>query len=138
MNLHPQLKQDCHVIGQFPLSILLLHKDANYPWFILVPDRLDMTEIFQLNENDQQQLMKESCILADALSRKFNADKLNIAAIGNLVPQLHLHHIVRYRDDIAWPSPIWGLHPPLSYSPEQLAMRIELIRTADMADLTLT
>jgi diadenosine tetraphosphate (Ap4A) HIT family hydrolase len=106
--LHPQLEKDTIDIGRFELCRLLLMNDANYPWFILVPEREDITEIYQLSGTDQQQLIKESSILARALAESFNADKLNIAALGNVVPQLHIHHIVRYRTDPAWPAPVWG------------------------------
>ena len=108
MTLHPQLAQDCYVIGRFPLCQLLLMEDANYPWFILVPARTDITEIHQLSDADQQQLMHESVVLSRALEQAFGPDKLNIAALGNVVPQLHVHHIVRYRHDAAWPDPVWG------------------------------
>ncbi len=110
MTLHPQLAQDCSVIGHFPLCQLLLMEDANYPWFILVPARADITEIHQLSVADQQQLMHESVVLSQALEQAFSPDKLNIAALGNVVPQLHVHHILpvahdvmhmQLRDDIA-------------------------------------
>lgn len=106
--LHPQLKTDTVEIGRFRLCRLLIMKDANYPWFILVPDRESVTEIHQLPAEDQWQLMRESVLLSEALVRAFTPDKLNIAALGNVVPQLHLHHIVRYRHDPAWPAPVWG------------------------------
>jgi diadenosine tetraphosphate (Ap4A) HIT family hydrolase len=83
-------------------------QDANYPWFILVPDREDITEIHQLCEADYQQLMRESVLLATAMDVAFAPDKLNIAALGNIVSQLHVHHIARYSDDPAWPAPVWG------------------------------
>ncbi|NOY65823.1 MAG: HIT domain-containing protein [Gammaproteobacteria bacterium] len=120
MELHPQLKQDSLILGQFPLCILLLIKDANYPWFVLVPDREEVTEVFQLSEKDQIQLIYESSMLAKVLSDSFCADKMNIAAIGNMVPQLHIHHIVRYKKDISWPAPVWGRHPPKNYNDEEL------------------
>ncbi len=119
--LHPQLQQDCLLIGNYPLCRLLLMRDANYRWFILVPDREGITEIHQLPEPDRQQLMRESCHLAGVLERTFHPDKLNIAALGNLVPQLHIHHIVRYRDDPAWPAPVWGKFPARPYSESELA-----------------
>ena len=118
--LHPKLAQDTLVIGDFPLSRLLLMNDAGYPWFILVPRRAEIREIFELGQNDQVQLLKESSQLAMVLARIFEADKLNIAALGNMVPQLHIHHIVRYRSDQAWPNPVWGLFPPQPYSPRAL------------------
>jgi diadenosine tetraphosphate (Ap4A) HIT family hydrolase len=107
-DIHPQLLKDCLVLGRFSLCHLLLMRDANYPWFILVPDRQDISEIYQLSKEDQVQLLKESSLLAEALMGFFKGDKMNIAALGNIVPQCHLHHIVRYRNDSAWPAPIWG------------------------------
>jgi diadenosine tetraphosphate (Ap4A) HIT family hydrolase len=117
-DLHPQLEKDCLLIGRFTLCRLLLMRDANYPWFILVPDREGITEIFQLNEEDQVQLLRESSQLSTVLVDGFHADKLNIAALGNVVPQLHVHHVVRYRDDPAWPAPVWGRVPAHPYTPE--------------------
>ena len=93
-------------------------KDANYPWFILVPDRDDITEIYQLENTDQQQLIAESSALSRILCEQFNADKINIAALGNVVPQLHIHHIARYTSDAAWPAPVWGVQPALPYTEE--------------------
>jgi len=116
MILHPQLETDCFVIGQFPLCTLLLLNDANYPWFILVPRRENITEIHQLSEEDQQQLMRESSQLASCIEKEFNADKINIAALGNVVPQLHIHHIARYKSDPAWPAPVWGKIPASPYT----------------------
>lgn len=97
--LDEQLASDCVVLGDFKLCTLLLMNDAQYPWFILVPRREDMTEIFQLSAADRTQLMEESCLLAEMLKDAFAADKMNIAALGNLVSQLHIHHVVRYRGD---------------------------------------
>ncbi len=115
MILHPQLKTDCFIVGSLPLCALLLLNDRNYPWFVLVPQREGVTEIHQLAEADQQQLMRESSQLASVIAAEFRADKINIAALGNLVPQLHIHHIVRYRTDPAWPAPVWGKSPAQPY-----------------------
>jgi diadenosine tetraphosphate (Ap4A) HIT family hydrolase len=125
--IHPRLQADCLVIGRFPLCHLLLSKDANYPWFILVPDREQVSEIHQLTDADQRQLIRESSQLARTLERVFEPDKLNIAALGNVVPQLHLHHIVRYRNDPAWPAPVWGRIVPCSYGGPQLAALLDRI-----------
>ncbi|MGB5540370.1 MAG: HIT domain-containing protein [Gammaproteobacteria bacterium] len=114
-DLHPQLQADCLVIGRFPLCHLLLMQDASYPWFILVPDRDGVQEIHQLATADQRQLMDESVLLSRALVAAFAPDKLNIAALGNIVPQLHVHHVVRYRTDAAWPAPVWGRAPARPY-----------------------
>ncbi len=125
--LHPVLAADSWYLGDFPLSALLLSKDANYPWFILVPRQPGVEEIYQLGEQQRAQLLEESCLLAEVLQQVFQADKLNIAALGNVVPQLHLHHIVRFNNDVAWPRPIWGVVPPLDYSESQLNQSIELV-----------
>lgn len=109
--LHPRLAEDTLAVGDFPLCRLLLMNDASYPWFILVPRRAEIREIFELARHDQQQLLDESSQLSRVLNRVFYADKLNIAALGNMVPQLHIHHIVRYQSDRAWPNPVWGLFP---------------------------
>ena len=123
--IHAQLLADCLVLGRFPLCHLLLAKDANYPWCILVPDRDSVSEIHQLSDADQQQLIRESSQLARVLETVFSPDKLNIAALGNVVPQLHIHHIVRYRDDPAWPAPVWGRVARRSYSEQQLGALLE-------------
>jgi len=120
MILHPQLEKDCFVVGQLPLCTLLLLNDANYPWFILVPQREGITEIHQLSDEDQQQLMRESSQLAAVIEKEFNADKINIAALGNMVPQLHVHHIVRYKTDPAWPAPVWGKVEAIPYLAEEV------------------
>ena len=107
-SLHPRLQADTRLVAELPLSLLLMMNDARYPWFILVPRRWDVQEIYQLNDADRQQLLKESCQLGQAAMEVFGGDKLNLATLGNLVSQLHLHHVVRYRDDEAWPGPVWG------------------------------
>ena len=124
-DLHPQLQRDCLILGRFELSHLLLLNDSNYPWFILVPDRDDITEIVELSDSDRSQLWQESHVLSTHIMRQFGEDKLNIGAIGNLVPQLHLHHIVRYRSDLAWPAPVWGKTVAKPYSDEALTNCIE-------------
>lgn len=128
--LHPRLQQDCFSVGHLALSQLLMMNDSQYPWFILVPRRPDMSEIHQLSESDRQSLLTESCLLAQKLEEIYQPDKLNIAAIGNLVPQLHLHHVVRYRNDKTWPAPIWGKLPALPYSQQQAEQQIALLRRA--------
>lgn len=128
-DIHPQLQKDCLMLGRFQLCHLLLMNDASYPWFILVPDRADISEIYQLQAADQQQLWLESSILSTRIMQVLQGDKLNVAALGNMVPQLHLHHIVRYRNDRAWPSPVWGKFPPLGYEAaemERLISSLEL------------
>jgi diadenosine tetraphosphate (Ap4A) HIT family hydrolase len=127
-DLHPRLQQDCLLLGRFTLCRLLLMRDANYPWFILVPDREAISEIFQLSGEDQVQLLRESSRLSAILVELFHADKLNIAALGNVVPQLHVHHVVRFRDDPAWPAPVWGHAPARPYTPEGLSKVLDTLR----------
>lgn len=127
-HLHPQLAQDGFELGSFPLCRLLLMNDSNYPWFILVPQRAGVQEIYQLAGADQQQLLRESSHLARVLAEAFSADKMNIAALGNVVPQLHVHHIVRYRSDAAWPAPVWGRVPPEPYTAAGVALVLERLR----------
>ncbi|MGD8378180.1 MAG: HIT domain-containing protein [Gammaproteobacteria bacterium] len=119
--LDPKLAADCVVLGDFPLCRLLLMNDANYPWFILVPRRPGVTEIHELSEPDRQQLMRESSLLSAFLARAWSADKMNVAALGNQVAQLHVHHIVRFHGDPAWPAPVWGRVPPKPYDAPGLA-----------------
>lgn len=124
ISLHPQLQQDCVELGRFALCRLLLLNDARYPWCILVPEREDIREIHELAPPDQRQLLEESVRLGRFMAAEFRAHKLNVAALGNLVPQLHVHHIVRYRHDPAWPRPVWGLGEALPYDEAGLgAMR---------------
>ena len=118
--LDPQLVADTITIGDLPLCRLLLINDSQYPWCILVPRRNDIQEMYQLDETDQKQLMIESNTLGTLLMSHFEGDKLNVAALGNMVPQLHIHHIVRYKTDPAWPKPVWGALPNLSYEQQKL------------------
>jgi len=115
MILHPQLAKDCMVLGQLDLCTVLLMPDANYPWVILVPQRENISEIHALSDVDQQQLMRESSKVSRLMAEMFHADKMNVAALGNMVPQLHIHHIARYKTDAAWPSPVWGAVPAKAY-----------------------
>src|SRR5690606_21007114 len=109
--LHPQLEKDTVLLGRFPLSLVLLHRDANYPWCILVPRREAVREIHHLGDEDRMQLIRESCHLAEVMVDLFVPDKMNVAVLGNQVPQLHMHHVARFTSDGAWPGPIWGKLP---------------------------
>ncbi|MBN7119294.1 HIT domain-containing protein [Pseudomonas sp. GD03721] len=132
--LDSRLQQDCLLVGDFALSRLLLMNDAHYPWFILVPRREEVSELFQLDAADQRQLWQETTLLAETLKDTFAADKMNVATLGNVVSQLHMHVIVRRRDDIAWPAPVWGRHPAQPYEAsqvEQIIARLRLVLTRD-------
>lgn len=128
--LHPQLQHDCRVIGRFPLCHTLLMNEARYPWLILVPERAGISEIYQLSSADRAKLIEESSALARALAQAFRPDKLNIATIGNRVPQLHVHHVVRYRDDPAWPAPVWGRFEPQPYDREAHTVVLDKLKAA--------
>ena len=132
--LHPQLQQDCLEIGHFRLCRLLLMNESRYPWFILVPERVDVTEIYQLSEADQALLLSESSTLAQGLVKAFAGDKLNIASLGNLVPQLHVHHVVRYRNDPAWPAPVWGKFAPLAYDEAEFSAVVARLKASLILD----
>jgi diadenosine tetraphosphate (Ap4A) HIT family hydrolase len=113
--LHPQLASDTFVIGDLPLCRILVMNDANYPWLILVPRRRNVVEIIDLDEPSRAQLMKELASVSEALKTVTRCEKLNVAAIGNVVAQLHLHIVGRFRSDPAWPKPVWGTVPPRAY-----------------------
>jgi diadenosine tetraphosphate (Ap4A) HIT family hydrolase len=132
--LDSRLQQDCLLIGDFPLCRLLLMNDAHYPWFILVPRREEVSELFQLDAADQARLWQETTLLAEKLKDTFAADKMNVATLGNLVSQLHMHVIVRRRDDAAWPAPVWGRQPAQPYADDQvqqLTDKLRLVLTED-------
>lgn len=118
--LHPQLTNDCVVLMELPLSQLLLCNDSAFPWFILVPKVNNIQDIYQLDWQDQQQLLNESSMLSEVLMQEFKGDKMNVAALGNVVPQLHLHHIVRYKADPCWPKPVWGQQALTPYTDAEL------------------
>ncbi|KFX68639.1 histidine triad (HIT) protein [Pseudomonas taeanensis MS-3] len=118
--LDSRLQQDTVPVGDFPLCRLLLMNDAHYPWFILVPRREDVSELFQLDADDQRVLWQETTQLAEVLKDTFAADKMNVATLGNVVSQLHMHVVVRRREDAAWPAPVWGKQPAQPYSDEQV------------------
>jgi diadenosine tetraphosphate (Ap4A) HIT family hydrolase len=126
--LHPRLAADTLKIGDWPLSRVLLMNDAQFPWLILVPRRVAIREVYELDEAAQSQLLRESSALGRALMEAFGGDKLNVAALGNLVPQLHLHHVVRREGDPAWPAPVWGRLPAQPYAAVVAAERLALLR----------
>ncbi|MCX7102702.1 MAG: HIT domain-containing protein [Methylobacter sp.] len=126
--LHPRLAEDCISIGQFELCRLLMMNDSQYPWFILVPKRPELQEIYQLNKAERALLTEESSYLAESLAKLYKADKMNIAAIGNLVPQLHIHHVVRYQIDKAWPAPVWGKFAAVPYNEQQIIDNIDRLK----------
>ncbi len=119
--LHPDLSRDGIKIGKFALCQVLLINDSHYPWFVLVPMRAGISDIIDLTPDDDKALWGESRAFSQAIMAAFAGDKLNVAALGNMTPQLHIHHIIRYKSDAAWPAPIWGKHALSPYSSEQVA-----------------
>lgn len=128
--LHPQLAADTIEVGSHPLCKVLLMNDSQYPWLILVPQRPDIREVYQLSESDQQQLWQEVTASGKALMDLHQGFKLNIGALGNMVPQLHIHVIARQTNDPAWPGPIWGVKPAKAYSEDQLATQLAALKPA--------
>ena len=106
--LHSRLDADTLEIGNLPLSAVLLMNNKHLPWVILVPRKPGIREIYELAQKDQIQLLHESSLTGKALMSEFKGDKLNIGSLGNIVPQLHVHHIIRYEHDSIWPNPVWG------------------------------
>ncbi len=106
--LDPRLAKDTSWVGDFPLCRLLVHKESMASWFILVPRIKHISELHQLESNEQIAFMQESSFLAKAIESEIKPDKINIAALGNIVNQLHIHHVPRFINDFAWPNPIWG------------------------------
>jgi diadenosine tetraphosphate (Ap4A) HIT family hydrolase len=127
-SLHPQLAQDTVPVGDLPLARVLLANDANYPWLILVPRLPGLVELIDLEENAQVQLLGEIAAAARALKTITACDKLNIAALGNQVAQLHVHVIARRRSDAAWPKPVWGAIPARAFDPGEQARLLESLR----------
>ena len=128
--LHPQLESDTVAVDDLALSRLLLANDANYPWLLLVPRRPGAAEIIDLPDAEQIELATEIAGVCRALKAVTPCDKLNVAALGNVVPQLHVHVIARRRTDLAWPKPVWGAAPARDYDPAARERLIEALRRA--------
>ena len=127
-SLHPQLAADCRPLASLPLSELLLHRNAAVPWFILVP-RVNETELCDLAAPDRVQLQRETDAVARFVRERFDVSKLNVAAIGNLVPQLHVHVVGRHTEDPCWPNPVWGyLKDGAEWSEDQVASLRDAVR----------
>jgi diadenosine tetraphosphate (Ap4A) HIT family hydrolase len=127
-SLHPQLAKDTVPLGDLALTRVLLANDANYPWLILVPRLPALVELIDLEQSEQVQLLAEIDAAARALKGAIRCDKLNIAALGNQVAQLHVHVIARRKSDAAWPNPVWGAAPPAPYDPAARAKLIDALR----------
>jgi len=126
--LHEKLEADTVFVTDWPLCRVLLLNDANYPWLVLVPRRHGVSEIHELDQSDRETLMEEVAEAAHRLQNHVKAHKMNVAALGNVVPQLHVHVIARFTDDPAWPKPIWGVVPTKPYEADALAARVAELR----------
>lgn len=132
--LHPQLAADCAVVGDLGVCRVLLNKQfAQIPWLILVPKRTGCRDLGDVVEQDYPLVMDEVRGVELALKALTRADKMNVAAIGNMVPQLHIHVIARFKDDEVWPKPVWGNAQPQPYTDDALAEMLEKVR--DMLDV---
>ncbi len=127
-SLHPQLAKLTTVVGDLALSRVLLENDSSYPWLILVPRMAGVSEIIDLDPNEQVQLLGEIDAASRALKAVATFEKLNVAALGNMVKQLHVHVLGRSSTDPTWPKPVWGLAPPVPYEPAAREKLIGAVR----------
>jgi diadenosine tetraphosphate (Ap4A) HIT family hydrolase len=128
--LHAQLAADTLEVGKLGVSRVLLMNDARYPWLLLVPERENLVELIDLRPTDYATVCEEIRRACLAMRECYAPDKLNVAALGNVVPQLHIHIIARHRGDPAWPRPVWGGPPAPPYAPEQAVKRVNDLRAA--------
>nr|CAM74071.1 Histidine triad (HIT) protein [Magnetospirillum gryphiswaldense MSR-1] len=123
--LHPRLKADTIPVIDWPLCRILLMNECAWPWLVLVPRRHGITEIHELDAGDREMLIQEIAAASNRLQNLSGADKMNVAALGNMVPQLHIHIIARFKDDPAWPKPVFGFQAPNPYDAEFLAEHMQ-------------
>jgi len=128
--LHKTLAADTHPIIEWDLSHVRLMKDANYPWLILIPARTGIEGIHQLTDRDRGLLMQEIQRASETLETVFQPDRINVAALGNVVEQLHVHVIARFQSDPAWPAPVWGTCPRVEYEQDDLQEIVATIKKA--------
>ncbi len=130
--LDDRLAADTVEIARWPLCRVLLMNDRTYPWLILVPQREGIAEVYELSREDRVRLVEETAQAAELLQSFTKADKMNVAALGNMVRQLHVHVIARFADDPAWPKPVWGLQPAEPYGEAELPHVVARLREAIM------
>ncbi|NVJ59539.1 MAG: HIT family protein [Gammaproteobacteria bacterium] len=126
--LDEKLSKDCDLVTELHFCQLLLMNDKQYPWLILVPKVSDIEEVYELTREQQHNLWDEVAETSKALKQIFNPDKLNIGALGNIVRQLHVHVVARFKEDIAWPGPVWGAHPPKAYPQDEKEKLIKKLK----------
>ncbi|MBF8222932.1 HIT domain-containing protein [Halomonas sp. 328] len=136
LTLDPRLEADTLPVTELGLCQVRLMNDARYPWLVLVPRRIGVKEVYQLSAQEQARLWQEATALGEGLMRTLNGDKLNLATLGNMVPQLHLHVIVRFEEDAAWPAPVWGQGQAEPYDADgQAKRRDEILAIIEGLDL---
>lgn len=126
--LDSRLHNDTFFVCDLSLSRVLLMNDSQFPWLILVPMKNDIAEIIDLSEQEQVTLLQESALASKALQALFSPLKLNVAALGNVVRQLHVHHVARFDNDFAWPKPVWGNQPTVAYDPDKANALVEMLK----------
>ena len=119
--LHERLAADTYLMASWELCDVLLLKNAVYPWFVLVPRQSDLVEIIDLSVAHQTQLMREIAKISAFLREDYQIDKINVGALGNMVPQLHVHVLGRTKNDPAWPGPVWGHPESREYSESEVS-----------------
>ncbi len=129
-SLDPRLADDTHPLASLALCDLRLMDDSNHPWLVLVPRIANAVELLDLDADQRHLLTDEIDLVGRALRTAFRPDKLNVAALGNMVPQLHVHVIARFRNDVAWPRPVWGTAAARPYTEEALVDRIRVLQAA--------
>jgi diadenosine tetraphosphate (Ap4A) HIT family hydrolase len=117
--LHERLKADTLDITRLRLSRVLLMNDSSFPWLVLVPERENIRELYDLDEKERSLLIEEITLSARIIEHLYKPDKINVGALGNLVPQLHIHVIGRFESDRAWPGPVWGAGPAQPYGDDE-------------------
>ncbi|GGW76117.1 HIT domain-containing protein [Alteromonas halophila] len=128
--LDARLRNDTFPVGDLPLCSVLLMNDAQFPWVILVPRRAEVYDLIDLSDEDRRVFQQESDQLSQVLRKLFSPHKLNVAALGNVVAQLHVHHIARFTDDCAWPHPVWGRQPAQAYTQSQADKHLAALKAA--------
>lgn len=136
-SLDSRLESDSFPVTDLPLCQVRLMNDARFTWLVLIPRRPGIREVFELSTEDQTQLWREATALGQAMKAAVQGDKLNLATLGNVVAQLHLHVVVRKTDDAAWPAPVWGHGEARPYDMDSLAAMRDMI-LAQIQSLSLT
>ena len=128
-NIHAQLLADCEQLGNLDLCSILLMRDARFPWLILVPRINGLRDLHDLPASNREQAFTEIEITSEALRSYTSADKINVAALGNMVPQLHIHVIGRRKDDAGWPGPVWSAGPAITLEGTDLKKRVTALKS---------